>query len=370
LATNRSDMMEDTFDYKLVFEPVKFEYRDFFWKRLGPDNWSFSYPTSCDFCQEPAEYHSNTVELKSCKSCLNLLWNLQLDSLNQTLHQLFRTWIDRHFNLQMPTSNPSEEYVCYVCRKNIEHRLSIFGSGIRYVELKDKSATAHEECISNKHIGFANFFSEEDYQMIIDTYIQPQLLKSLNEVNLKQETNCLISLPFDLMKINALINHNDFSIRETNIDHFGVSNWIPFQNGQCSFCNDPEVVKKNEHFNLLGCRSCLQDLTDGEIDIVNPNDHLLSQKIHNIICDGIQKNYFVVVDSDIVFNEYFIKHNICYSCGNKIENCEVAIFAGGNSMAHHNCISESGFVGLLTENDFKDIISTYFEEDILDNLDK
>ena len=352
-------MEEDTFDPKFVFETVKFEYRELFWKKLGPDSWSFSYSSSCDFCQEPTRYHSDFMELKSCENCLGSLWNSELDSLTPTLNRFFRTWIDQHFNLQM--NNPSKQHTCYVCHKNIEHKSSICGYEIRYVKINDKFVTAHEGCIFNKHIGFTNFFTEEEYQFIIETYIQPQLLKSLNEINLKQGNPRLVSSPFDLIKINSLLDSTDESFSDNYIDYITVSNWIPFQDGQCSFCNDLEVIKKNEHYNLLGCKSCIQELIDEEVDVDNPQDHPLSQKIHEILCDFIQKNYFLIVESDIIFNEYFIEHNICYSCGNQIENCDVAVFINGNAIAHHDCVSETGFIGLLTDNDFKGIISDNFE---------
>lgn len=306
-----------------------FECRDFFWKGLGPDNWSFLYPSVCNFCQELAEYRSNFVELKSCKCCLNLLWTSQLDSLKSILNQVFRTWMDIHLKAQL--NNLPKQHICYTCY--------------------------NKECVFNK-MGFTYFFTEEDYLLITNTYIHPQHLKSLNS----EESDRLVTSPFDLIKINSLLNNtDDFSISAAYIDYISVYNWIPFQDGQCSFCNNPEVIKKNEHYNLLGCKSCIQELIDDEVDIDDPQDHPLSQKIYEILCDFVQKNYFLVVKSNLVFSEYFIEHNTCYSCGNQIENCKVAVFGKRNALAHRNCVSETGFVGLLTDNDFKEIISNNFE---------
>ena len=79
----------------------------------------------------------------------------------------------------------------------------------------------------------------------------------------------------------------------------------------------------------------------------------------------IEKTYYLVVDS----RDIKIKHNICYICGYKITDPKIAISGNQCSLAHCHCISENGFVGLLTKDDFKSIIRDCLEEQILDNLE-
>lgn len=351
---------------KRQFNPVNFEFRDFFWRVLGPNNsWSTSGGHDhCDFCQNPAEYHSFSLHrIKSCERCLELLWKGQLDLLNP----LFCKWIDKYFNLQTDTDFRFKEHSCYICYRDV-----IPSSKIRYVVIKDKLAIAHEGCIKNT--GFSGFFTEQNYQDIIQQYIRPDLLKFLNELDSRQTNPRLISSPFDKIKINTMFDNSDFPIYVFNDgieSSFGPSNWVESTGDKCSFCEDSKVTGKNEHLDLVSCQSCLQEIIDGEFDVINPENHPVSKKIYDILCDYIKKNYHDINQAGLIFNDYKIKHNICYVCGNKIDNNEeeVAISGCESAMAHYECVKENGFVGLYTDDDFKDIIKSHFEEKIYDNIE-
>ena len=200
----------------------------------------------------------------------------------------------------------------------------------------------------------------------------------------------------DREKIEGLFDSYDFPVyalcdilEYQNLNHLKASYWSKCYQGKCSFCQDNTVTRENKYLNLLACESCFTDIKSGEVDVVNPGDHLVSQVIHQILRDLIQKNYFLVASSDMVFEECEIKHNTCCVCQQTIWkpsglnkstegfdlhhplgdakaplrlNEDVALSTNYNEMAHYECVKDTGFLNTFTERDFKDIIEYHFSD--------
>ena len=101
-------------------------------------------------------------------------------------------WIDEHFNWEISIRpgfpHGFKKQICYIYRYNIitEYFYAIVPTSyliVRYVVLGNTFAVAHERCIFYKHIGFTGFFDEQDYQHIIQQYIQLEIATYVKEQN-------------------------------------------------------------------------------------------------------------------------------------------------------------------------------------------
>lgn len=179
----------------------------------------------------------------------------------------------------------------------------------------------------------------------------------------------------DERKIDELFENHDFPVYALcsedfrNLEyHLKASYWSKCHHSEkCSFCDNDSVIKENKYLNLFSCESCFADIKSGEVDIVDPKDHPVSIVIHKMLCDSIQKNYFLVASYEAVFEEYEIERNTCCVCNQTIENQDVAISSDQTEMAHYKCVSETGFPDIFTPDDFKEIIIDHFS-DILDDF--
>ena len=178
----------------------------------------------------------------------------------------------------------------------------------------------------------------------------------------------------DEQKIEELFENHDFPVYALCDDvfrnleyHLGPSDWLKSDQIQkCSFCQEQVATRKNSHLDLFACESCFTDIESGEVDIVDPEDHPVSQVIHQLFCEAIQKNYFLVASYEAVFEEYEIKRNTCCVCQQTIMNGDVAISSDHSEIAHYECIKETGFPNYFTPEDFKEVIRDHFS-DVFEN---
>lgn len=122
----------------------------------------------------------------------------------------------------------------------------------------------------------------------------------------------------------------------------------------CSFCCSPAVYH-NEYallpvsgllLGLYACDSCMYDLENGEVDIINHDDHPLSLELYHIICDWINKNYWVDTDAESYFDTHNITYNRCDICHEIIyddHGQSIALAHDGLFVAHKQCAVSKGF---------------------------
>lgn len=124
---------------------------------------------------------------------------------------------------------------------------------------------------------------------------------------------------------------------------------------------------------MLACDICMSDIENKELDIINPDDHPVSMKLRNIICNWLDMNHWCCVGTNIYFCEYNIIYNHCYVCSKNIDNIEgmdIAIATGGGAFAHYECANSKGFRNYFSKKSYNEILDNLESEDNINALDK
>jgi hypothetical protein len=143
--------------------------------------------------------------------------------------------------------------------------------------------------------------------------------------------------------------------------------WTPISNKKCSFCRD-EAQYGNSMTYMWACDSCMGDFINGEIDLINPEDHDLSLYLRRLLCDWIDTHYFAEVSSDL-FDD--CTYNTCYVCNTCIEanDDNVAIANNAKALGHLKCVQQIGFRNLYSEADYNSIVEALLEKDEYEDSD-
>src|SRR5436853_1932151 len=173
----------------------------------------------------------------------------------------------------------------------------------------------------------------------------------------------------DVMDHPVYVDRGDIS---TFFDKLNMVFWKAIDTHQikCSFCYDIAEFF-NKPINMHACSSCIQDLENKEIDVINPEDHALSNKLRSIICQWIDMNHYCCCNSVEFFEEYNIIYNTCHICNEVIENNsedDVAIATNARAIAHYKCAEAIGFRNHFTEEDYDGIISSIHIDDYIEVL--
>lgn len=173
-------------------------------------------------------------------------------------------------------------------------------------------------------------------------------------------------------KINQLENNHDFPVfvNYDSIEH--IINKIKgryWQNQlsgkRCTFCSE-HAMYWNYHLEMRACISCLIEIKNGKMDILDPRNHSLSKKLRSMFCDWVNREYYNLVEDIIYFHEYKITYNQCHLCHQTIE-CSadnqwigIAIVTRscqGTFVAHHSCAQKDGFRNVFTDQDYNNIFT-------------
>jgi hypothetical protein len=141
---------------------------------------------------------------------------------------------------------------------------------------------------------------------------------------------------------------------------------------RCSFCKTVATYH-NDSAEMLACDACMYDIENKEIDIINPDEHPVSLKLRTIVCNWIDKNYYMSTSTDSYFDEYGIKYNKCFICCDVIANepkTDISIAIGADAIAHYSCIEREGFKDYFTTESYNDIISSIHLDDCIGELDE
>ena len=163
------------------------------------------------------------------------------------------------------------------------------------------------------------------------------------------------------LKLEEFLDNNDFPVY---VDYGGIENlqeWHLQSGERCSFCPESSSYRNNE-LNAYACESCVGEISDGEIDPVNPGDHKLSQYIRDYLCRWIDKEWCDCCQVEVYFDEYQITHNKCCFCSQKIKLQEgdyVSVVGNCLAVAHTKCADLSSWNGFFTKEDYDNIIDTY-----------
>ena len=188
--------------------------------------------------------------------------------------------------------------------------------------------------------------------------------------------------PSDKKKIDELFDNNDFPVYvyydeiENYIKHLNAKYWI-FQEiagTKCTFCGDASKYI-NRELKMNACRSCYSYIYDAEVDAVDAEEHIVSEKIRLDFCNWIDREWCLWVEDINYFDEYGIEYNICYVCHQKIipapedsvKRTELAV-TQNNFVAHWDCVKDVGFKGCFSEEDYTDIIRNKLADKLKDSL--
>lgn len=198
----------------------------------------------------------------------------------------------------------------------------------------------------------------------------------------------------EVTKLETILRHNDHpahvdtAIADELFDHMKLILWkeiefvpvvvqgkehIPHNERKCSFCTEPAEFH-NEVADMLACETCMYDIRNKEIDIMNPEDHPVSIRLRSILCDWADKHHYCCVDSEVFFGEYHVEYNRCFICHNTIERDPeeevlVAIATGAGAIAHYQCAHSTGFQNYFTTTDYNEILSGLDLEERISDLD-
>lgn len=148
------------------------------------------------------------------------------------------------------------------------------------------------------------------------------------------------------------------------------SNWILSDlKFSCFFCTEESTYKNKKQLVFI-CECCLGYLKNQELDLIKPEDQVVSIKLRSLVCDWIDLNYFSSVSSDVLFGECKIKYNICHVCQQRIENNREDVAITDKAIAHYSCANEKGFQNLYRETDYNQILSCQHIENLISNLEQ
>lgn len=170
----------------------------------------------------------------------------------------------------------------------------------------------------------------------------------------------------DQDKIEQLLDNHDHPVyvdhHEPDIlfDNLKLIFWKSYrgESRSCYFCCEPAAYY-NSQACMYSCEECMYDIENKEIDILAPNDHPVSVKLRELLCDWVDREYWCSTDTQSFFDDYGITANLCYICNTVIEKHpgdEVAI-AGTTAIAHLKCI-DTGFRNYFFDSDYDDIFAS------------
>lgn len=180
------------------------------------------------------------------------------------------------------------------------------------------------------------------------------------------------------MTTNTQISYEDQAILEMILDHCDHPAYVDYDpvyvlfdrfklafwcknvniNSVCSFCQEMALYH-NKYVEMCACIECMADIKNKEIDVLDPQDHPMSIKLRNILCDWANKNHWCRIPSESYFNEYDLNCDMCYICNMSIRNndSDIAIATGCRAVAHSDCATSSGFQNYFTEEEYNIIFS-------------
>jgi hypothetical protein len=178
--------------------------------------------------------------------------------------------------------------------------------------------------------------------------------------------------------IDEHLEYSDFSVffrSEQTIREFEYylsgKNWdliADQQHGKkCFFCDNPAKYD-NFALEMFACSGCYFEINDGEIDLIDPGNHLISKKIQQQLREIIDMVYCCSDGDDCSITIF--ENRTCFICSQNIVEGEFMMTEVNNkyAIAHEKCHGQHGFRGFFNDEDYKSIIED-IEEDILRDLE-
>ena len=144
----------------------------------------------------------------------------------------------------------------------------------------------------------------------------------------------------------------------------------------CDFCGGlSEYV--NSDLDMVACVSCYSDIEYEEVDVFDPGDHPVSNKIRNVFCHFIDEQHCASLLHKQYFNDYRFSCNICCICHEIMRQnlthdhaaqLDYARVTSDYHIAHRNCFEEHGFRKFRTKEFHDKIIESWLSDALLNAL--
>lgn len=153
-------------------------------------------------------------------------------------------------------------------------------------------------------------------------------------------------------------DHIEYFIKSIKSTH-----WIKlYETQSCTFCLHRHGTYKNDEFKLISCDECFSDIYTGEIDILDPCDHNVSQYIRKFFCEWVDMNYYGFIDSGD-FCDRKISYNQCDICDNLLKpfdgNFALTVENSNFFVCHDYCIENNRIKNFYNDNNYNDIFTGF-----------